>query len=251
MKYTHKAACTAAVALLTLCLGLVQAAEAGTVAVRTDTAKYSGANGAGEFGVTTFTGATSVSMAGNVAISGNLFQTFCLEANENLNTNTTYNWSALSTSAMAGGYSGGNPDPLDSRTAYLYHQFISGTLTGYNYAQGGGRVSSATSLQLAIWQIEGEIATAALTTSYNSNAQAQAWVAAAGAAVASGAWSGLGNVAVINPVTSNGENAQSMLVETTVVTPVPLPPAALLGLGLMAAVGGVGVFRRRRYQALA
>jgi hypothetical protein len=255
MMYSRNAVATAAVALLTLCMGLVQAAEAGTIVIDRDTGKYSGSPGgmgAGEFAVTSFTGATSVAMGTGVGVSGSLFQTFCLETTENISTKTTYSWSTLDTAATGGGYSGGNPDALDARTAYLYHQFVSGSLSGYTYTQGSGRVASATALQLAIWQIEGEIQPGALTTAYNGNAQAQAWVAAATSAVATGQWSGLGNVRVINPTASNGDNVQSMLVETIqVVTPVPLPRAALLGVGLMAGLGGVGVLRRRNRQALA
>jgi hypothetical protein len=256
MMYSRSAVVTTALALLTLCMGLVQSADAGTIVVTRDNNKYSGSPGgmgAGEMGVTSFTGATSVSMGSGVGISGNIFETFCLETNESISTGTTLNWSTLDTFASNGGFSGGvnNQDQLDARTAYLYHQFVSGSLSGYNYAQGGGRVSSATALQLAIWQIEGEIQPGALTTAYNGNAQAQAWVAAAAAAVAGGAWSGIGNVRVINPVAANGDTQQSMLIETvTTVTPVPLPPAALLGVGLMAALCGAGALRRRSRQTL-
>ena len=257
MMYSRSAVVTTALALLTLCMGLVQSADAGTIVVTRDNNKYSGSPGgmgAGEMGVTTFTGGTSVSMGSGVGISGNLFQTFCLETTESISTGVTLNWSALGTAATNGGYSGGvgNQDQLDARTAYLYHQFVTGSLSGYTYGQGGGRVNSATALQLAIWQIEGEIQPGVLTTAYSGNAQAQAWVAAANAAVASGAWSGIGNVRVINPVAANGDTQQSMLIETvTTVTPVPLPPAALLGIGLMAALGGVGALRRRNRQTLA
>jgi hypothetical protein len=257
MMYSRSAVFTTAMALLTLCMGLVQSADAGTIVITRDNNKYSGSPagmGAGEMGVTTFTGGTSVSMGSGVGISGNLFQTFCLETNESISTGTTLNWSTLGTAATNGGYSGavGGSDSLDAKTAYLYHQFVSGSLTGYNYTQGNGRVASATSLQLAIWQIEGEIQPGALTTAYNGNSQAQTWVALANSVVASGAWSGIGNVRVINPVASNGDSQQSMLIETTtVVTPVPLPPAALLGMGLMAALGGVGALRRRNRQTLA
>lgn len=258
MMYSRSAVVTAAMALMTLCMGLVQSADAGTIVVTRDNNKYSGSPagmGAGEMAVTSFTGATSVSMGSGVGVGGgSIFQTFCLESNESISTGTTLNWSTLGTAATNGGYSGavGGSDALDARTAYLYHQFVTGSLSGYTYSQGNGRVASATSLQLAIWQIEGEIQPGALTTAYSGNAQAQAWVAAATAAVASGSWSGLGNVRVINPVNANGDSQQSVLVETTtVVTPVPLPPAALLGIGLMGALCGAGALRRRNRQTLA
>jgi hypothetical protein len=256
MMNSRSAVVTAAMALMTLCMGLVQSAEAGTIVITRDNNKYSGSPGgmgAGEMGVTSFTGGTSVAMGSGVGVSGSVFQTFCLESNESISTGATLNWSTLGTAATNGGYSGavGGSDSLDARTAYLYHQFVTGSLSGYTYNQGNGRVASATSLQLAIWQIEGEIQPGVLTTAYNGNAQAQAWVTAATAAVASGSWTGLGNVRVINPVNASGDSQQSMLIETTtVVTPVPLPPAALLGIGLMGALCSVGALRRRSRQTL-
>jgi hypothetical protein len=39
----------------------------------------------------------------------------------------------ISTEAKNGGSGGPSPDPLDERTAYLYHQFFWGNLTAYNY----------------------------------------------------------------------------------------------------------------------
>jgi len=239
-----------AVGVLTLCLGLVAAAQADTITLARDGTKYSGGNGGGEFAATSFSGATLTSLGSGVAVSGSSFQTFCLEANESLSLGTSYNWT-LSTGAVAGGYSGGNPDAISSETAYLFHQFWKGTLSGYTYTQGSGRVSSATSLQLAIWKLEGELGTSALTNAYNSNLQAQSWVTAAQLAVSSGTWSGIGDVRVLNLTTSSGANAQSMLVEVTQqVSAVPLPPSALLGLGLMAALSGVGVMRQRSRKAL-
>ena len=254
MIYSRKATAAVVAAFLTICIGLAESAEAGTIVVTRDSTKYSGSAAgmsAGEFSVTSFSGATSVAMGSGVGVSGGVFQTFCLETTESIPIGSTLSWSSLSTGATSGGYSGGNPDALDARTAYLYHQFVSGSLTGYKYGQGGGRVSSATSLQLAIWQIEGEIQPGALSTAYSADAQAQAWVAAAGLAVSSGAWSGIGSVRVLNPEGSDGSPVQSLLIETTVVTPVPLPPAALLGVGLMAGVAGVGAIRRGRRRTLA
>lgn len=251
---TCRAAAFAAIALTTACFGLTSVAEAGTIVIARDTSNYSGSNGGGEDAVTTFTdGPSLASMGSGVGVSGSIFQTFCVETTEPISAGQTYDWS-LSTSAVAGGYSGGNPDPLDSRTAFLYHKFLSGTLSGYNYTQGSGRLASSTSLQLAIWQLEGEIQPGALTDAYNNDSQAQAWVAAANAAIQSGGeWEnqGLGNVRILNLTKTDStgavQNAQSMLVE---ISPVPLPPAALLGLGLMAGMSGVGIVRRRHRGAL-
>jgi hypothetical protein len=238
-----------AVGVLTLCFGLVTAAQADSITLTRDTGKYTSSMG-GEFAATSFSGATLSSAGSGVLVSGSSLQTFCLEANESVSMGTSYNWT-LSTGAVAGGYSGGNPDTISSETAYLFHQFWKGTLSGYTYTQGASRVSSATSLQLALWKLEGELGTTALTNAYNSNLQAQSWVSAAQLAVSSGTWSGLGDVKVLNLTTSSGANAQSMLVEvTTPVSAVPLPPSALLGLGLMAALSGVGVMRQRSRKSL-
>jgi len=95
----------------------------------------------------------------NSAASG-AFETFCLEVSENVAFGGTY-WVELNTAAVQGGAGGGNPDPLDPLTAYLYRQFISGTLAGYDYALDDGgtaRAASADALQRVIWYIEQETA---------------------------------------------------------------------------------------------
>ena len=59
----------------------IATAEAGTISVRRSL-DFSGQNGAGEFGVKTFTdGPDIVEMGAGVGVSGYVFQTFCLEAN--------------------------------------------------------------------------------------------------------------------------------------------------------------------------
>ena len=40
----------------------------------------------------------------------------------------------ISTEAKNGGVGGGSPDPLDERTAFLYHNFFWGTLKDYNHS---------------------------------------------------------------------------------------------------------------------
>ena len=120
--------------------------------------------------------------------------------------------------------------PLDQRTAYLYTQFRNGTLANYNYGPGGiGDATSANLLQNAIWYFEGEGVSGA----------GNLFVDAANAAVSSGAWSGLGNVRVMNLFYQDGRKAQDQL------TTVPEPSTmVLLGSGVAALC-----FRRRRAAA--
>jgi len=229
--------------------GAAGSAEAGSIQITSDSG-YTGSNGAGEFGVTTYSGGAAVpSMGSGVAISGSVFQTFCLESNESMVFGKTIDFTS-GTSATDGGLSGGNPDPLDARTAYLYTQFWDGNLTDYDYTTGSGRTDSATSLQLAIWNLEGELSSS-LQTIYDANSQAQTWVALANSAVDDGDWSGIGDVRILN-LTDGDTKVQSVLTrEDTGVTPIPLPPASLLGLGLMGGLGGAGLLRRRYRRDLA
>lgn len=93
------------------------------------------------------------------------FESFCVEKNEYINSGGTF-YAVLNAGAVNGGNGGQTPpgsnfDPLDPRTAYLYDQFISGTLAGYAYDTSGSgrgaiRVRSANALQHVIWYIEDE-----------------------------------------------------------------------------------------------
>jgi hypothetical protein len=83
------------------------------------------------------------------------FQSFCLEAHEYVNVPGGPYAAVLNDKAVYGGLrpqTGG--DPISRGTAWLYHEFQSGTLSGYNYT--GNRSSSAEALQEAIWFLEGE-----------------------------------------------------------------------------------------------
>ena len=94
----------------------------------------------------------------------NSFQTFCIELNEPIEADVTYEF-AFNDRAIAGGVGGGGPagDPLSVGTAWLYQEFVSGTLEGYDYTPGDPnppadhRQLSAGYLQCAIWWLEGEI----------------------------------------------------------------------------------------------
>lgn len=260
MKHLLGAAALAVGAFAFSCLGGTQVAEAGTIVVDSGSG-FTGANGGGEFKVTTFTGAGVPNNQGaGVQIAGGVFQTFCLERSESLAFGSTYDYT-VDTAAVRGGFDGQDgtlgglsSDSLDARTAYLYTKFWLGTLTGYDKTVGSGRAASATALQLAIWKIEQELVptggsgAADLSDRFNSlsvnyNALAKQFYDDAVA----NAGTGIGQVRVLNlTITSGGSvsQRQSLLVM------VPLPSAAWLGLGMMSVLGVVGVIRRRKRQAL-
>ena len=85
------------------------------------------------------------------------FQTFCLENStppEYIYPNTLH-YAVVSDKAILGGVGGGvNGDPLSVGAAYLYRQFMTGSLA-YNYVTGN-RNTSADLLQRAIWWLEQE-----------------------------------------------------------------------------------------------
>jgi hypothetical protein len=174
------------------------------------------------------------------------FLTFCVEKNETFTYGQSLQVAGISTAAVLGGVDGGSPDPLDARTAYLYTQFSLGTLStlgasAHYFSDPSERAANATSLQLAIWFIEEEIAAL-------SDAQALAWVAEAQGEIDGGRWSGLGNVRVLNlmkPATSSSMppvRAQDQLY----MAPIPEPETYAM---LLAGLGLLGVVARRRSRA--
>lgn len=130
-----------------------------TAGVRADlTIRITGAdsygNVGGEFNLShTNLGFTPVGLA-----STNPFETFCVEKTESIAFGYEY-YACLNTEAVHGGAGGGDPDPLDPRTAYLYQQFITGSLAGYVYGVGDGGIArgqAADDLQAVMWYIEEE-----------------------------------------------------------------------------------------------
>lgn len=154
------------------------------------------------------------------------FETFCVETNENIQFGQPY-YADVSTAAIHGGAGGGDPDPLDPMTAYLYTEFITGQLTDYAYGVLDGgiqRAASADALQHVIWYIENEEAQTwspgdnSLRDKFYQNAQ-------------SNAGPGIGLVRVLNLWSdeSRGSAAQDQLV----LTPEPATAVfALLGMGV-------------------
>jgi len=158
------------------------------------------------------------------------FPTFCIEVIEYIDFSRQFHVDDISSFAVEGGFGGGNPDPLDARTAWLYQSFRDQSLSDYGYVYDieEQRVASANALQNVIWGLEGELG--------------DSWTPAAGmeatflAAAEDADPVGLGNVRVLNISWPNRTPAQSQLVI------VPVPGAVILGI---VGLGIVGLARRR------
>jgi hypothetical protein len=163
---------------------------------------------------------------------GSGFESFCIQVGEHIGFGGTYEY-AISSHAL--GPTG--TDEISKGTAWLYSQFATGTLAGYNYTPGAGRATSAGALQNAIWYLEGEIANPGanifLTAAYG------AFINEAGAKLdASGAY----GVYALNlgPVgTKSDWSNQDQLIYRGV--PDGGMTVVLLGLGLL----GLAIARRR------
>jgi hypothetical protein len=193
-------------------------AQAGPVVMAGDSVKF--ADGPGTTGGGEFTLTVNDSWA---------FITFCLQRTEFVDFASTFHVDSVNpytlTDPAANGGDGLGRDYISEQTAYLYTMFRDGTLAGYSYAAGPSRVSSANDLQRAFWMFEQELAMDA----------SNPFVILANNAVNSGAWSGIGNVRVLN-LSLRGAEAQDQL------TLVPEPASMLLLAGGL----GAALARRRR-----
>jgi len=205
---------------------------------------YSG--GGGEFNITPTSGLLGIRWSDYVdgktknvnPTIGKDFESFCLEESEFVTIPGSYNAKINYVGAVLGG--GGDKvkinnvwtDPISLGTAYLYSQFAAGTLSGYNYTVGAGRVTSAAALQNAIWYLEGE---GGVNNSFVTLVATKFGTLAAAMANANGAY----HVAVLNLTTGTGGLAQDQLVMA------PEPASLLLfGIGLLGAATLRRKFRR-------
>jgi len=95
----------------------------------------------------------NVTDANNNVVQG--FETFCMQTEVDF---TPYNWGnhtpynyAVSLASI------GTPDafPLSEGTAYLYYEFATGQLEGYDYVDTATRIADAGILQSALWALQG------------------------------------------------------------------------------------------------
>jgi hypothetical protein len=200
-----------------------------------DTGNYSYGDG-GEFNAVPDSSLLSVNptMAGydpgvTTGLTGNgsgNFQTFCLETSEYFSPGSTYNVAISDSIKYDGGQFLPNGEPLTLGTAWLYSEFAAGTLSGYNYTQGSGRIATAGSLQQAIWYLQGEVGSLV-----NGSADGTAFFNEAQIALGAldenvtDAANGAYGVAAMNLTDSNNNDAQDQLII--------VPEPSSLGLGLL------------------
>lgn len=156
--------------------------------------------------------------------AGTVLSTFCLEKYEYFTPGQSY-YAVISTAADSGGWGAGT-DTICEQTAYLYTM----------YATGNADFQNEQLLQEAIYILENEI-----------GSRNNPYVTAANEAVASGEWSGLGNVVVAtlweHYCEATGEYWGYVQDQLMMVSAVPAPGALLLaGMGTTL----VGWIRRRK-----
>jgi len=208
----------AMIAALVLFGALIASAPvfAGSMVISGDQVKYIGqiAGSSPNGGVFKFTDVTQ----------GFDFFTYCIELNEYISAGDTY-YANVTNAAIPGGVGGGDPDPIDARTAWLFSQFTLGTLPNYT-----GDNASQTGLQNAIWYEEQEITNlpAGLATTF--------WNESSGA-------SGLYGVSVLDLWESHNGGVYSDPAQDVLFMAVPEPSTiVLLGLGLT----GLGLAFRKK-----
>jgi VPDSG-CTERM motif len=166
------------------------------------------------------------------------FETFCLEGGSNdvyftPGTHYTYGESLN----ILGGPMGSLP--LTVGTAWLYEQFATGQLSGYDYINPSARLADAGALQNTFWFLEGEIGSA--NNAYTTLVVNQFGGSLLNAQIAATASTNYG-VEVLNLWSGDGRTAaQNQMIYTGRKVPDGGATLSLIGLGLI----GLAAFRRR------
>jgi hypothetical protein len=143
----------AAVAVLAGTVVLTTPASAASLKLNLTSYSNGAGLGGGVYSAVPVSGALDLSHYHTSALYGAGFGTFCLEYSEHFNPGTTYAYTKASSATLGSGGAVGGEDPISNGTAWLYYQFATGSLAGYNYTDK----SSALALQLAFWFLEDEV----------------------------------------------------------------------------------------------
>ena len=207
-----------------------------TVTLTQNTSAYSGANGGGEFKAVTSANGT--------------FQTFCIDVGHSFKSGKTYDYT-ISQKIYAG-----SANNISIGTAWLYSQFLDGTLTGYHYADGNQNVNSATLLQSVLWGLEGEHYGTSANYFNSFNPFYNAVVAKFGSLSLAEVDAGANNiygVAVMNLFATNNTSqlAQSQLIRIPITKKaVPEPSTIVAGALLLLPLGVSALRIVRRKQGI-
>jgi hypothetical protein len=166
------------------------------------------------------------------------FGTFCINRSVLINVPGQYNATVIQS-----GIDPNNGNQISLGTAWLFSQFATGTLAGYNYTPGVGRSDSAYHLQLAIWILEGQYPIASIVPGSDPflNAAIAAFGTLAGAEADNNQKYNVGvlGLTTITATGAPGAQVQPMLT----LFPVPDGGSVLILLGM--GMSGLALFARK------
>lgn len=213
---------------LTLMVLVLSLSAMATPTVRFDGMGYKGTYDGFSLSYSVYAGEMKFTANGIAGVADGQFISFCVEGNEHVYQNVTYD-AVLNNKAIAGGFNGGNPDPLSNSTAWLYNEYL-------DNVAGSSNDTLAKDYQMAIWYLEQEILT---LDTLSANAQNLVVNAQAHSTWDNTTIKVLNLYALGTYGTSNPVYMQDCLVRVTV----PVPGAMILGgIGLSL----VGWMRRKK-----